>query len=503
LFTLCLAILLLPSSCFLCGQAPAQSSSGPTQATQILLSGRQQSQGSVSITERTTSGGGNTVNAIDSSVTVQNAFAGSTQDGATSSGVLSLTLESALARGLRFNLAAVNQTASVIQAQGQRQIARSRLLPNLNTAISEEFERLNLREMGVESPTFPEAVKFNFYDARARLNQSIFDLVKIENLHTASNNLQAEIKSARNTRDLVVLVVAGSYMQVIAAKARVVAATAQVETSQKIYQQAEDRFAAGLNARIDAMRAQVQLQVEQQRLRSLTADLDTQKLRLARVIGLPVDQEFATVDEFKFSPVTEFSEQSALRQALDSRQDLAAAYAGVKAAKSAVRAARDERLPNVAVMADFGAAGITPSHESTGVYSVAGTLTIPIYEGGRIHGDIQVAVAALHQREAELADAQAQVAQDVRQSFIDLNSSADQVHVAESNVALAHDTLTQSQDRFAAGVADSVELVQSEQAVVQADEDLIAATFDHNLAKVSLARAMGNAEQILPQLLRK
>jgi outer membrane protein TolC len=97
----------------------------------------------------------------------------------------------------------------------------------------------------------------------------------------------------------------------------------------------------------------------------------------------------------------------------------------------------------------------------------------------------------------------AQVAQDVRQAFIDLNSASDQVRVAESNVTLAHDTLTQSQDRFAAGVADSVELVQAEQAVVQADEDLIAATFDHNLAKVSLARAMGNAEQTLPQLLRK
>jgi outer membrane protein TolC len=175
----------------------------------------------------------------------------------------------------------------------------------------------------------------------------------------------------------------------------------------------------------------------------------------------------------------------------------------VKAAQSAVKAARDERLPNLSVIADFGAGGITPSHESTGVHSVSGTLTIPIYEGGRIHGDIQVATAALRQREAEREDTRAQVAQDVRQAFIDLNSAGDQVRVAESNVTLAHDTLTQSEDRFAAGVADSVELVQAEQAVVQADEDLIAATFDHNLAKVSLARAMGNAEQNLSQLLRK
>jgi outer membrane protein TolC len=437
-------------------------------------------------------------------VTAQNAFAGGTPNGPTSSDVLPLTLESALSRGLRFNLSALDQIASVIQAQGERQIARSGLLRNVNTAISEEFERLNLREMGVESSTFPEMAKFNYYDARAaRLSQSVFDLVKIENLHAASHNLQASIKSARNTRDLVVLAVAGSYLQVIAAKARVVAATAQVETSQKIYLQAEDRFASGLNARIDAMRAQVQLQVEQQRLRSLTAGLDTQKLRLARIIGLPIGQQFLAVDEFRFSTIPELTEESALEKALDARPDVAAAAAGVKAAQSAVKAAHDERLPNVSVIADFGAGGITPSHESTGVYSVSGTLTIPFYEGGGINGDIQVATAALGQRQAELEDLRGQVDQDVRQAFIDLNSAADQVRVARSNVDLAHDTLTQSQDRFAAGVADSVELVQAEQAVVQADEDLIAATFDHNLAKVSLARAMGNAEQALPQLLRK
>lgn len=136
-------------------------------------------------------------------------------------------------------------------------------------------------------------------------------------------------------------------------------------------------------------------------------------------------------------------------------------------------------------------------------YSVSGVLSIPLYDGGRIHGDIQIATAALRQRQGELEDVRAQVAQDVKQAFIDLNSAADQVRVASNNVDLAHETLTQSRDRFAAGVADSVELVQAEQAVVQADEDLIAATFDHNLAKVSLARAMGNAEQTLPQLLRK
>jgi outer membrane protein TolC len=91
----------------------------------------------------------------------------------------------------------------------------------------------------------------------------------------------------------------------------------------------------------------------------------------------------------------------------------------------------------------------------------------------------------------------------VRQAFINLRSAEDQVSVARSNVDLAHDALNQSRDRFAEGVTDTVELVQAEQAVVQADDDYISAVYEHNLAKISLARAMGNSEQVLPSLLRK
>ena len=102
----------------------------------------------------------------------------------------------------------------------------------------------------------------------------------------------------------------------------------------------------------------------------------------------------------------------------------------------------------------------------------------------------------------DLATWRAQVDQDVRQAFIDLTTAADQVGVAESNRGLAQEALSQSTDRFVAGVADTVELVQAEQAVVQAEDDYITAVFDHNLGKVSLARAMGNAEQSLPLMLR-
>ena len=494
----------LPASC-LNAQSPSESAPGPTQPAQVPLSGRVGQTGSVAVTQQTTGGGGgSSVDFITSTVNVQGPYAGSVPAGVASGSVLTLTLEAALAKGLRENLGALSQSAAVQQAQGQRAVARSALLPQLSTAITEAFERTNLRTLGVSLSSIPESVKFNYFDARAvRLNQSVFDLVRIRNLNGATENLKANIQASRNARDLIVLAVGGSYLQLIATKARIDSTAAQVKSDRAIYQQAADRLQAGLAARIDVTRSQVQLQTEQQRLRSLQADLETQKLALARIVGLPLGQAYQTTDGFPYAPLTGFTAEASLQRAFATRSDLQAAAASVKAAEASVKAAHAERLPNVSVNADFGAAGVTPSHKSTGVYNVYGTLTLPIYEGGRIHGDIEQASAALRQRKAEFEDQRGQVDQDVRQAFIDLSSAADQVEVAKSNVALAHETLTQASDRFAAGVTDTVEVVQAEQAVAQADDDYITAVYEHNLGKVSLARAMGDAEGTLPQLLRK
>jgi outer membrane protein TolC len=485
-------------------QTPSQKVTGPSSAVKLPAQSSSNQNG-VTVTQRTTNaGGGNSVDVIDSSVSAQAPFNGSVPNGVAIPGEIALTFEKALDLGLHYNLGAIDQAQSVRQAAGERQIARSALMPNLNAAISEELERLNLREMGVESQMFPVTATFNFFDARAAmLNQTVFDLVKIDNLHSATESFKASLKAVRDTRDLIVLAVAGGYLQLIATSARIAAATAQVETSRAINQQASDRFAAGLSARLDATRSKVQLQTEEERLRSLQADLETEKLRMARMIGLPLAQNFSLADQFRYAPLMDLPLESALAKAVQQRSDLQAASSRVKAADEALKAARAERMPNLDVTADWGAGGLRPTRNATSVYTIAGTLTIPLYEGGRIHGDIEQAAAVLAQRRADLENLRVQVEQDVRQAYIDLGSAADQVEVARSNVDLAHDTLNQSRDRFAQGVADTVEVVQAEQTVVQADDDYINAVYEHNLAKISLARAMGDAEQMLPQLLRK
>ncbi len=486
-------------------QSAALQSPGATTASQLPLSGRAQP-GQVIVNQSTTNaGGGNSVDLIQSSINVQGPYSGSAANGANSGTVLSLTFSQALTLGARFNLGAISESQAAAQAEGQRRVARSTLLPNVDTVVNETVEQLNLRTAGVLEPNFPLAVgPFNFFDARAaRLKQSVFDLVRWHNYRSAGEVSKSALASARDSRDLVVLAVGGSYLQISATLARIAAAVAQVESSRAIFQQASDRLAAGLNARIDATRSEVQLDTDQERLRSLQADVERQKLNLARLIGLPRGQKFTIAEDFPFTPLGDFSLEQALADADGKRSDLQAALTGVKAAEEALKAAHAERLPNLTLQADYGAQGLRPTAEAHGVFTVSGTLSVPLYEGGRVRGDIEQALASVRARVAEADDVRGRIDQDVREAYIDLGAAADQVKVARRNVDLAHDTLNQARDRFTAGVADTVEVIQAQQFVVQAENDYISAVFEHNLAKVSLARAMGNAEQGIQQFLKK
>ena len=173
-------------------------------------------------------------------------------------------------------------------------------------------------------------------------------------------------------------------------------------------------------------------------------------------------------------------------------RDFRAALNSQKAAQQALSAAKGERYPVVAVNGDYSDLGATFGH-SNGNFSVQAGVTVPIFTGGRIKGDITQAEAALRQRKAEAENTRGQVDYDVRTSFLNLRADKEQVDVAQKNVALANDNLARSKDRFISGVTDSVEVVQSEQSLASANDQYITGVYNYNLAKLMLARALGVA----------
>jgi len=193
--------------------------------------------------------------------------------------------------------------------------------------------------------------------------------------------------------------------------------------------------------------------------------------------------------------------EAAIAEASRVRQDLRAREAQVRAAEIAVSAARAERLPSAAVNGDYGVLGPTPA-SMHGVFAVTASVNVPIWQGGRVKGDVAEAESTLSQRRAELADARSHVEQDVRDALIDLEAAGGQLTIAESNRRYANETLQQARDRFGAGVATTVEVVQAQEQVANAEADYISGLFSYDLAKLSFARATGKTEAELPSLLK-
>jgi outer membrane protein TolC len=474
-------------------------------AAQLPLSGRTGQSGSVTTNQSTVnSGGANSVNLINSTVNVQGPYTGSVENGKATGTTISLALADAIRQGLQYNLGSVTSAQGIRQAQGERYSALNALLPQVNSYLREDIQQTDLAALGFRFnfPGIPKVVgPYNYFDLRATLSQTVADLVKIRNLHVASENLKTNELTAKDARDLIVMAIGGSYLQVGASAARVNVARAEVETAQAVYKQAADRNAAGLNARIDATRSRVELQTEQQRLRSLQADYDKQRLTLARIIGLPLAQDFVLADEFPFQALESLTQDQALDRALANRADLQAAQSQVRAAEMARKAVLAERYPSAGINTDYGVIGENPA-QSHGTVTLAATVNFPIFQGTRVKGDLLQADAALEQRKAELEDLRGRVDYDIRNAFIDLKSAADQIAVAKSNVDLAQEALAQARDRFAAGVADTVEVTQAQESVATANNDYINAVYSHNLAKVTLARAVGQAEQSVQQFLK-
>ena len=438
---------------------------------------------------------------IPQSVT-QNGFTGSVPVKQPTPGVLSLSFLEAIDRGLKQNLGLLLSEDSTISARGEKWKELSNLLPNVIAKGQEDVQQTSLSALGLRFPGIPRVVgPFNYLDVRAFLNQSVFNWNYIQKERAAAQSLKAAEFSYKDARELVVLVTGNSYLQAIAGAARVETAEAQVQTAQTLYTRSSDQLKAGVIPAIDALRAQVELQTRQQQLIVARNEYAKQKLALGRIIGLALGQEFELSDKAPYDMLIPPTLEEGLRRAYASRSDYQAALAQARAAELSRRAAAAERYPSFDLEGDYGDIGVNPGN-SNGTFHVAGTLTVPIFQGGKVHADTLEAEATLRQARARLEDLRGQIDNDVRTALLDLNAAAEQVQVARSSVDLAEQTLTQAQDRFSAGVSDNLEVVQAQESVADAHEAYISSLYAHNLAKVELARALGNAEQGVKQYLK-
>jgi outer membrane protein TolC len=429
-------------------------------------------------------------------------YMSSVATGKVSAEPVKLTILNAIDLGLKNNLGAILSAQGGTSARAARLNALSRMLPSVNAKAAESVQQINLAAFGFPlAPGQPAIIgPFSVFDARATASQRVLDLKALNQLRTSNEQVRAANLSYADSRELVTLVVANAYLEALAGQARVEAAQAQLDTATTLFNQTSDLKKNGVAAGIDVLRTQVQMQARQQRLIFLKNEAEKQKLTLVRTIGLPTGQQIVLADKMPEAPLPPITLEMAIDRAREQRSDLLRAKSLVKAAELNKRAQESQYLPTLRFDGDYGTLGRTPGN-SHGTFTAAATLSMPIFTGGRIRSDVQQADVELQRRKAEFADAEGRVEAEVRRAFMDVESATAQVTVAKSALDLAHQQLTQARDRFAAGVAGSLDVVESEQAVTEADENLISALYSSNIAKATLARATGRAERLVKDFL--
>jgi len=407
----------------------------------------------------------------------QDSYKGSLVTGKSTSTVIDLSLDEAIQRGLRQNLGLILQTSSQKNANGQRLEELQALLPTVNASASYEVEQVNLAAFGLKFPGInPIVGPFQVFDFRASLSQSLVNVSALQNYIAARHNFEAAKFTAEDARNLVVLTVGNAYLLCIADAARIDAVNAELATSKVSLDQATAAHDAGTSPRLDVLRARVDYQNEQQTLISTTNQFAKDKLALARTIGLPLDQDFRLTDTTPYAALDNVDPNAAFEQALNTRKDLKAAAETLKGAQAEKTAAWAGQLPTASFDGDFGDLGTTPGH-SHSTYTATGKVSAPILQIAKTRGQEQVAAA-----------------QYVRNNILDIQAAAKLVEATRSNVQLANEALSEAQQRFHAGVADNLPVSQAQSQTEQANDQYISALYQYNVAKLSLARALGVAQ---------
>ena len=434
------------------------------------------------------------VSAPSASQVSPSSYQGSVPSGEATDQTIDLTLDEAIQRGLRNNLGVILSGTQTSTAKAQQLSQLQSLLPDVEASVKEAVAQVDLAAEGLRIPGFPTIVgPFGYTDFRASLSWSLADVKSLREYLASKHSFAAAQLSAQDARDLVILTVGNAYLLVVADETRVSSVQAQVATAKISLDQAVANHQAGTAPLLDELRSRVDYQTLQQQLIVAQNSLDKDRLALARTIGLPLAQKYNVVDKVPYAAFDQVDVDAAIKRAHLNRKDLQAMVEQTKASEEQRKAATADRYPTLTANVDYGDIGVNVRH-SHGTVDASGNFSVPVFKEYALRGEAEQAQSQLDTQKAELSDANAQVDADVRDALLDIQSAQRQVEVARSSADLAKEALSEAQQSYAAGVSDNLAVSQAEQSVAQADEQYVDSLYRHNVAKLSLARALGAAD---------
>ena len=418
---------------------------------------------------------------------------------AAQSNALRLTLDQAVGLAIKQNPAAQIAILTAAQSEQDKNIARAELLPQASARIFDEAQKVNLQaQFGGKTPFpgFPKTLgPYQIFSAGPSVSAPVFDLTLWQRYQAARNTLSASKAISLSTREQVILLVVSQYIGTLRAKASVKASESRVALAQALYDQAADLQKEGVGTGIDTLRANVELQNEKQRLLEAQRDRETSLFGLSRLLNLDPRQDIELADSLSFFDTPQPEVEASIGAALAERQEWKALGAQMKAAEDQKKATQYSRLPSVRFDGTFAYVG-TSGNTTLPTYTYQGSVNLPLFTGGRIHAEIVRADLEIRKLEEQRADLRNQIALDAKTSLLNLQSARNEVQVANLGVQLSKEEVDQARDRFKAGVANNIEVIQAQDSLSRANDNQIAALYRFNQAKADLARSIGQMEKV-------
>lgn len=415
---------------------------------------------------------------------------------------LRLSLRDAIQSALENNNTVRLLKERIAAAQAQADQSFGALMPNVSGFVNQRNQTVNLAAFGIPRDRvallgIPGARTdpFDIFDARGSLVQNIFSLSLIQRWRAAKSgvvvaDLEAEITKRDTTATVGLL-----YVEALRAEAAVKAKQANVKLGQELLKLAQDRKTAGVATGLDVTREEVQLENERQQLLVAQNDVETSKLNLTRALGIDFAVRLVLTDELKLVEAPVQPPEMALAVAQENRLELRAQATRQKLSSLSLSSVTSERLPSLALNGDYGWIGTKPN-EAIGTHTVGVTLSVPIFDGGQRESRISETRSRVRQESIRMKDVADQVNLEVRNALLTLNSTQQQVSVAQKGLDLAHKELAFARDRFAAGLTTNIEVTNAQTALTRARDNLVEALFRFNASRINLARAQGQLEKL-------
>ncbi len=409
---------------------------------------------------------------------------------------LKLTLHDAVVLALRQNPRVILANLNVAQSTQDSRVARSGLLPQVGAGISEAVQRLNVEALfGEPFPGIPEHIgPFWVAQGGVRFSEPL-DLTLWRRYKAAQTGVTAARAQEMTAREESVLLVVSQYLGCQRSSADVEAAQALETLAQALYDQAADLQKNGVGTGIDTLRANVQLQNEKQRVIVTRTQLETGLFGLGRLLSVDPQRKIELADQVQFFQTPDVSADRTLEHAYATRPELRQIAAQTAQAQLGLKAASEERLPKLTLTGNWSEQGLTPNTVIP-VYLYQASLEVPIFTGGRIQAERAKAEIALRQLKQQEQAARDSIALEVRTAIAQLLASRNEVDVANLGVDLARQEVDEARDRFQAGVANNIEVVNAQNELARAHDNQIAALYSYNQARADLAHAAGQMETL-------